>query len=126
VQIQAAADENKPFPVPNGVRLCPVGKELQDAVMNADRIAQYENACSVRQDRYDDAQTYRTVRTISFIAAGVGLAGVIVSYVATGREDNVASSSGLKSARKPSSDFHAELVPIWGRDQRGLAVVGRF
>ena len=122
LQIQAAADIDR---IPDGVRLCPVGDQVRQAVSMM-RAVDYEHACDVRQQNYDRADTYRTVRAVSFIAAGVGLAGVIVSYVATGREDNVASSTGPKRARKPSSDFHAELVPIWGRDQRGLAVVGRF
>ena len=74
----------------------------------------YANACELLHDNRAKADTDRTVATVGFVAAGVGVIGTVTMYFLT---------SGKGS---PPTAPQATVAPIVGPNTSGLAIVGRF
>jgi hypothetical protein len=79
-------------------------------------------ACDKYQTRVDDGDSQKSVSTVSFVVAGVAVAGTVVYYfIDTGsREAKVGKTT------RPNNGFRAAVVPFVGPTERGLGFVGQF
>jgi len=73
----------------------------------------FQSACDVLRDNVDARDLDRTLATIGLVAAGVGAAATVTGYFLT---------SGKSTARRSG----AQIAPIVGGHQTGLAVFGNF
>ena len=83
----------------------------------------FSKACSKYQQRVDDGDSQKSWATVSFVVAGVAVAGTVVYYfVDTG--SNKASVG--KNTRTKHQGFRAAVVPVLSPSQRGLGLMGQF
>lgn len=76
----------------------------------------------------DDGDSQKSLSTVSFVIAGVAVAGTVVYYfLDTG--SNKASIGQRERGRRAATKSHglrASVVPFVGPNERGLGVVGQF
>jgi len=101
-------------------------RNVQEGPCNLDAStdvkAYFGPACSKYQQRVDDGDSQKSVATVSFVVAGVAVAGTVVYYfIDTGSHEAKVG----KKIRK-NTGFQAAVVPFVGPTQRGLGVVGQF
>lgn len=83
-------------------------------------------ACDKYQARVDDGDSQKSLSTVSFVVAGVAVAGTVVYYfVDTGSNKATVGKNGRKQTAK-HHDFRAAVVPLMSPTERGLGVVGQF
>lgn len=83
----------------------------------------FANACDKYTQRVDDGDSQKSMATVSFVIAGVAVAGTVIYYfVDTG--SNEAKIGTAKSRRTPR--FQGAIVPVVSPSERGLSFVGRF
>lgn len=80
---------------------------------------EYQYACKKYRDTVDTGDTFKTVSIVSWVVAGVAVAGTVVAYVVDGTEP-------AESARKKPSRVTATVVPVISSTERGLFVTGSF
>jgi hypothetical protein len=83
----------------------------------------FKTACEKYQQRVDDGDSQKSWATVSFVVAGVAVAGTVVYYfVDTG--SNKASIGKNKPVKRQG--FRAALVPVMSPTERGLGLMGQF
>lgn len=81
--------------------------------------AEYQYACKKYRDTVDTGDTFKTVSIVSWVVAGVAVAGTVIAYVVDGTEP-------AESASKKPSKVTATVAPWLSGSERGLFVTGSF
>jgi hypothetical protein len=81
--------------------------------------AEYQYACKKYRDTVDTGDTFKTVSIVSWVVAGVAVAGTAVAYFVDGTEP-------AESASKKPSKVTATVAPWLSGSERGLFVTGSF
>ncbi|HWA76459.1 MAG TPA: PEGA domain-containing protein [Polyangiaceae bacterium] len=80
---------------------------------------EYQYACKKYRDTVDTGDTFKTVSIVSWVVAGVAIAGTAVAYFVDGTEP-------AGSASKKPSKVTASVAPWLSGNERGLFVTGSF
>jgi hypothetical protein len=83
----------------------------------------YQKACGVLTDDFDKRDTDKNFATAGFVGAGVGVATIVVGYLATSKTSSGKASAPSKNVAQAPS---AVLVPVISTHESGLSIVGRF
>jgi hypothetical protein len=84
----------------------------------------FAQACSTYQQRVDDGDGQKSWATVSFVVAGVAVAGTVVYYfLDTGSNK---ASVGRATRRPERTGFRASVVPMVGPNERGFGLMGQF
>lgn len=95
-----------------------INAERQQYHLPTDRDVSYANACKLYSDKVSEGDTFKkTWLPISAAALGVGVVGLVVSYVVTGKEP---------SANTAQRGLDIQVVPWVVGEQHGASLVGRF
>jgi len=87
----------------------------------------FSNACKTWQDRVDEADSQKSMATVSFVVAGVAAAGTVIYYFLDTGSNKASIGQRAGSRRTARSDgLRATVVPLVGPTERGLGLVGQF
>jgi hypothetical protein len=120
-QIRAdySKNANNPDVVPPDVR-DGIANGTRPGICNPTPPPQYSDACSTLRTNLDAESADRSVATVGAVAAGVGLASMVVTYFLT---TSPSSSSGSAHATPLQHTF---VAPTYGKGTAGLILIGSF
>lgn len=101
----------------------PINPSAGPCSSNHPTSSHFSQACGVYDDNVDDGDSQKTLSTVSFVVAGLGVATVVGGYFLFAPKKDE-EESGTAKAKK--NQFRADLVPVAGPGQGGLMLVGSF